>query len=62
MDFLVTLFYLPAYLLGVGISIIIWYVILSFAIQKIGEWVSIIRNKDTKKGNYRYHDDIDDYY
>jgi hypothetical protein len=62
MDFLVTLFYLPAYLLGVGISIIIWYVILSFAIERIGEWVSIIRDKrrDTK---YRYHDDdIDNYY
>ncbi len=61
MDFLVTLFYLPAYLIGIGISIIIWYIILSFAFEHISEWWNYFRYK-RNESKHVIHDDIDDYY
>ncbi len=56
MDWLITLFYLPAYLIGWGISIIIWWFILSFAWKAVQDIWSLRPQK-------RDHlDDVDNYY
>jgi len=38
MDFLTTVLYLPASLIGWGISIIMWYFIISFVFVKVKDW------------------------
>lgn len=57
MDWLVTLFYLPAYLLGWGISIILWYIIGSFCYKVIQDYrdLPIVKKDD-------HLDDVDNYY
>tara|TARA_Y100000592_G_C5437302_1_gene301437 strand:+ start:346 stop:558 length:213 start_codon:yes stop_codon:yes gene_type:complete len=61
MDWLITLFYLPAYLIGWGISIIIWYFILSFAYKALVDLYDLYKyyRKDKKKDHL---DDVDNYY
>ncbi len=61
MEWLVTLFYLPAYLIGWGISIIIWWFILSFAFKALVDLYDLWkyhRNDKTKD----HLDDVDNYY
>lgn len=60
MDWIVTLFYLPAYLIGWGISIIIWWFILSFAWKAVQDIYDLVTTRNSKKDDHL--DDVDNYY
>jgi len=58
MDWLITLFLLPAYIIGWGLSIIIWWYILSGAWTVLNEIYSNFRTSNKKD----HLDDIDNYH
>ena len=58
MDWLITLFLLPAYIIGWGISIIIWWYILSGAWTVLNGIYSNFRARNKKD----HLDDIDNYH
>ena len=58
MDWLITLFLLPAYIIGWGLSIIIWWYILSGAWTVLNEIYSNFRTRNEKD----HLDDIDNYH
>jgi hypothetical protein len=58
MDWLITLFLLPAYIIGWGLSIIIWWYILSGAWTVLNEMYSNFRTRNEKD----HLDDIDNYH
>ena len=58
MDWLITLFLLPAYIIGWGLSIIIWWYILSGAWNVLNEMYSNFRRRNEKD----HLDDIDTYH
>ncbi len=57
MDWVVTLFYLPAYLIGWGISIVIWWFILGFAWKAVQDIYDLVTTKKPSE-----EDKIEDYY
>ena len=57
MDWVVTLFYLPAYLIGWGISIVIWLFILGFAWKAVQDIYDLVTTKKPSE-----EDKIEDYY
>ena len=57
MDWVVTLFYLPAYLIGWGISIVIWWCILGFAWKAVQDIYDLVTTKKPSE-----EDKIEDYY
>ena len=58
MDWLITLFLLPAYIIGWGLSIIIWWYILSGAWTVLNEIYFNFRTRNKKD----HLDDIDNYH
>ena len=58
MDWLITLFLLPAYIIGWGLSIIIWWYILSGSWTVLNEIYSNFRTRNKKD----HLDDIDNYH
>ena len=58
MDWLITLFLLPAYIIGWGLSIIIWWYILSGAWTVLNEIYYNFRTRNEKD----HLDDIDNYH
>ena len=58
MDWLITLFLLPAYIIGWGLSIIIWWYILSGAWTVLNEIYFNFRTSNKKD----HLDDIDNYH
>tara|TARA_B100001939_G_C16934011_1_gene615156 strand:- start:281 stop:493 length:213 start_codon:yes stop_codon:yes gene_type:complete len=61
MDWLITLFLLPAYIIGWGISIIIWWFILSGAWTVLNEAYASYSAKAREKRK-DHLDDIDNYH
>lgn len=58
MDWLITLFLLPAYIIGWGLSIIIWWYILSYAWTVLNEIYYNFKIRNEKD----HLDDIDNYH